>query len=191
MSNDEYSFYSSAAVAIVFDMSFCQSVNLWQDRAWRRKRENEIKGERGIWLEASEWRERRRRRSSVRLWTEPLWSPLRSPVFKESCGLRRCLASLIDPRTEIGESAHILWLLRPPTPPPLLPVLYTSSLRRLSRRRTIHWCHLDNWRHLISVGMFGRAARMYSNHQINKGSKREVWALVWKTEHQGFGVKQK
>lgn len=43
MSNDEYSFYSCAAVAIVFNMSFCQNVNLWQERAWRRKRENEIK----------------------------------------------------------------------------------------------------------------------------------------------------
>lgn len=117
MSNDEYSFYSCAAVAVVFNMSFCQNVNLWQDRAWRRKRKNEIKGEHGVWLEASERRERRGRRSSVRLWTEPLWSPLRSPVFKESCGLRCCLASLLDPRTEIGEGAHILWLLSPPTTP--------------------------------------------------------------------------
>lgn len=160
-------------------------VKMWTSDKTGRKRESEIKGEHGVWLEASE---RRRRRSSVRLWTEPLWSPLRSPVFKESCGLRRCLASLADPHTEIGEGAHILWLLRPP--PPTTGRHYTSSLRNLSRRRTIHWRHLHNWRHLISFGTFGRAALEYI--QIIKSTrdqKREVWALVWKTERQGFGVK--
>lgn len=71
-----------------------------------------------------------------------LWSPLLPRSTRR------------PPYRDRGGRPHPLTFKTPPSPTTAR-LLYTSSLRRLSRRRTIHWCHLDNWRHLISFGHSG------------------------------------
>lgn len=58
-------------------------------------------------------REANKGASSRAMCTEQLWSPLRSPVFKESCGPILCLAWVPDPSSAIGHP-HPLPLRPPP-----------------------------------------------------------------------------
>lgn len=133
---------------------------------------------RGLAKKARKWNERRTRRLTRSIRAERATKAPEFGSFVNGAALKppeiSCFQRILwspslprftrrPPYRDRGGRPHPL-TFKTSSPPTTARLLYTSSLRRLSRRRTIHWCHLENWRHLISFGdsgVLGTAALEY------------------------------